>query len=223
MIELLAAHFILCHKLPVTRQIGLRFDVIRFRLADLRYSRLIISLCGGDLRLRHSDIGFRRGDVGTRAGNGSFGADVRDRNVGLLDLHLGFRLHQSGLRLRHRNVIIAWIEFGQKRSRLHELVVCHVDGLELAPNATGNGVDIAIHLRIVGGFIGIQILLEQVAADTQCSDQNKRDQNADRVFAQLLTERLFRLLRFFFLRLLLLVVLLLFRFLLLVGFVGHQN
>ena len=87
----------------ITLDVGLRFVVVGFGLADGGEFGLVV-LLGGD------DGGFGGGDVGARGGDGGGVGSLRDRDVGIFGAELGFGLRVAGFGLVERVLIVGWIE-----------------------------------------------------------------------------------------------------------------
>ena len=80
-----------------------------------------------------------------------------DREVRIFRSHLGLCFQQLRLSLLKRDFVIARIEFHQQLPRLHGLILFRVNRLHFAIDPRGNSVEVAVHLGIIGGFVGLGI------------------------------------------------------------------
>ena len=94
----------------------------------------------------------------------------------LSDCAVASALARLALRLRHRDFIIFRIDLDQHSAFLHVLVVIHVDLDHIAGNARADGVEVNIHLGVVGRFITAEIAPQEdgrrQATSTTIGDQN---------------------------------------------------
>ena len=85
-----------------------------------------------------------------------------------------FRAREIGLGLFDRNLVVFRIDLDEHRAFLHVLVVVHIHFGHVPGNAAAHGIEMRIHLGIVGGFIAAQI-----APQKQAAHEHDRDNHND--------------------------------------------
>ena len=81
-----------------------------------------------------------------------------------IDWACRFRARELGFRFFDRNFIVLRIDLDQHGAFLHVLVVVHIHLGYVPGNTAAHGVELRIHLGIVGGFIGAQVVPQKQAA-----------------------------------------------------------
>ncbi len=154
----------------VALKVRLRPGVVGFRLRERGGGGFAIAFGNGERGLRIGDVGFACGNVGGVL-------HLRDGNVRLLgdDHAAGLRELREGL--IEGDLIIARIEIDQRVTGFDHLVVVDIDVSDSAVDASADGVEMRIHLGIVGGFeiAGVQPIEQSADPD----DQQDEEENCE--------------------------------------------
>ncbi len=167
LVVLLLRNFLLVDELLVASQIVLRLDVVGLGLVALGLGRLELLSGSGDAGTGAVDVGLggryltvgadrSDGNINSRFGGGCLGA-----------LEIGFSALVG-------NLVIRRIDFYQHGARLHVLIVQDIQLHDVARNAGADGVDVAVDLGIIRGFV-----TGDIAVDENSRHQQHDGRNAD--------------------------------------------
>ena len=163
-----ARNLVLIHQRLVPPNVALRLRVIRFDLLQSGHGRGLIPLGRRDTRFGVRDFGLARRNICLRSA-------LRDRKIRIFRSHLGLCFQQLRLSLFQRDLIIARIEFHEQLSRLHGLIFFHVNRFHFAIDPRRNAVEVAVHLGVIGGFVGPGIQPERDRSDQEHGADNGRE------------------------------------------------
>ena len=92
----------------------------------------------------------------------------------------------SRLGFRDRHLVIRGIDLDQRRSRFHILVVVHQKLDHMPGDARADGIEVAIDLGVVSGFIAAQVAPEKKSSHQQHNSAHDQGQAKARIARGLL-------------------------------------
>ena len=119
---------------------------------------------------------FGVGDFGLACRHAGLRSALRDREIRIFRPLVGLRFHKLRLRLLHGDFIIARVEFDEHISRLHGLVLFHMDRFHIAIDPRRDAVEMSVHLSVVGGFVGAGIQPERNSSHKNHAAHDGREQ-----------------------------------------------
>ena len=142
-VKLLLADHVFLNQRLVALQVGLRFGEVGVGLghACLRSLELLFRLFHPGVRARY---------VGVCGAQITAGIDGDNRDVDIGRICVGHGAGQRGFGVLYRNFVIAGVQLGYGRARMHELVLRHIHLEHLTADARAHLDEMAIHLRVVG-------------------------------------------------------------------------
>ena len=96
--------------------------------------------------------------------------DGSDRNVHARGDGGGLGIFKVRLGALESDLIVGRIDFYQHRSRLHVLVVLHVELDDMSGDAGADGIDVAVDLSVVGGFIAGEVAIGEESRNHKHND-----------------------------------------------------
>ena len=78
-----------------------------------------------------------------------------------------------------RHLIIGRIDFHQHRPGLHVLVVIDIELGDVSGNPRADGIDVPVHLRVVGSFIAAHVAVHK-KSDNEQDDNRQRHSDTKR-------------------------------------------
>ena len=167
LVVLLLRNFFFGDELLIAAQIGLGLYSVRLRFRQF-CRRFEIALSDGQ-----TCLGI--GQVRLAARNVSAVFHLRQGHVRRLREDHAARLCQLGERLVERDLIIARIEIHQRVAGFYDLIVFDVDLYNRSFDARADGVQVGIHLGIVGGLELPGMQPEEQAADGDHAKNDEKD------------------------------------------------
>jgi len=150
LVVLLLRDFLLFHELPVAFEVSLKLYVVGFRLSEGSASGVGLFFGRGDARPGVFHVGLGGADLagGRHRGN---------RNDNAQGTRGGLGICEAGACLINGNLVILGIDLHEHRALGDDLVVVHIDADDVARDARANGIEMSIHLGIVGGLVAIEM------------------------------------------------------------------
>ena len=175
---LLPGNLVLVDQQLVARHVVAGLLEVRLGFADLGLRRFEPRPCGGQLALRAQHERGRVRPGRRRRLQLTRGVGGDDRNIDARAFERRFGVSQVRLRLRERDLVVARIEPHQDVSGIYVLLVFGPHLNHVPGNPSAHGIDVAVDLGVVGGFVRVQVPPQVIARDAQNHDDHRGDEIA---------------------------------------------